>query len=275
MSFHPKFVFNSIPYSQILRTLRNNSEQEMKITETEQCLKTFENCGYNRQELLKWKQKAIENTSCHNNPKNEARDTLVFPVHYFDGITEFKAAVQSLNDELEELIGDTKILFAMKKGSSLGNTLIRNKQPSICEVNLSENQRCNANGCLQCPLINEITKFRINGHTVQAPRQHNCKTKNIVYMWICNLCGEKEVYFGRTTQECHNRTNGHRGCFNDEKWENSALSMHAKDVHQMRFSLDIFSISVIKKVSPQRLRREEFKYIDKYRTNSLGLNRYR
>lgn len=28
-------------------------------------------------------------------------------------------------------------------------------------------------------------------------------------------------------------------------------------------------------VSPQQLRREEYKYIDKYRTNSLGLNRYK
>ena len=64
-------------------------------------------------------------------------------------------------------------------------------------------------------------------------------------------------------------------CFNDEKWDKSALSMHAKDVHQMSFSLDIFSIAVIKKVSPQYLRREEFKFIDKYRTNSLGLNRYK
>ena len=55
----------------------------------------------------------------------------------------------------------------------------------------------------------------------------------------------------------------------------SALSMHAKDMHQTSFSLDNFSVAVIKKVSPQRLRREEFKFIDKFRTNSLGLNRYK
>ena len=69
----------------------------------------------------------------------------------------------------------------------------------------------------------------------------------------------------RTTQECHNRTSGHRGGFNDEKWEKSALSMHAKEAHQTQFSIDIFTVAVVKKVSPQRLRREEFKYIDKYR----------
>ena len=98
-----------------------------------------------------------------------------------------------------------------------------------------------------------------------------CKYRNI-YIWVCKLCGEKEVYFGYTIQECHDRTSGHRGSFTEEKLEKSALSMHAKDVHQTQFSLDIFSVAVIKKVSPKRLRREEFKFIDKFRTNSLGLN---
>ena len=94
-------------------------------------------------------------------------------------------------------------------------------------------------------------------------------------MWICKLCGEKETYFGRTIQESHDRSSGHRGCFNGEKWEKSELSMHAREVHQTNFLLDIFKIAVVKEVSPQRLRREEYKFIDKYRTNSLGLNRYK
>ena len=89
------------------------------------------------------------------------------------------------------------------------------------------------------------------------------------------MCEGKEVYFGRTTQKCRNRTSGHRKSFNEEKSDISALSMHAREVHQTTFSLDIFNIAVVSKVSPQRLRREEFRYIEKYRTNSLGLNRYK
>ena len=115
----------------------------------------------------------------------------------------------------------------------------------------------------------------VNNTLVRIPRHLNCKSKNVIYMWVSKLCGESEVCFGRTFQECHNRTSGHRGCFNDEKWDKSALSMHAKEVHQTRFSIDIFTISLVKKVSPQQLRREEFKFIDKYRTNTLGLNRYK
>ena len=63
--------------------------------------------------------------------------------------------------------------------------------------------------------------------------------------------------------------------FNEEKFNKSALSMHAREVHQATFSLDILKIVVVSKVSPQKLRRENFRYIEKCRTNSLGLNRYK
>ena len=72
----------------------------------------------------------------------------------------------------------------------------------------------------------------------------------------------KKSYFGRTTQECRNRIGGHRKSFNEEKFDKSALSMHAREDHQTTFSLDIFKIAVVSKVSPQRLRREEFRYIE-------------
>ena len=51
--------------------------------------------------------------------------------------------------------------------------------------------------------------------------------------------------------------------------------MHAKEVHGQQFSMNNFSVAVIKKVSPQNLRREEFRYIEKYKTKQLGLNRYK
>ena len=167
-------------------------------------------------------------------------------------------------------------MFAIKKHSSLGNTLVRNKLLSIKSDDRAPNgQKCNGPGCQQCPLVNESKKLVVNGIPVVVPQHLNCKARNVIYMWTCRLCGNKETYFGRTIQEIHNRTSGHRGCFTQDKWEKSALSMHAKEVHQINFSLNIFSISVVKKVSPQQIRREEFKFIDKYKTNSFGLNRYK
>ena len=152
---------------------------------------------------------------------------------------------------------------------------MQNKQLSKTH-NTAQNssQKCNAPGCRQCPLVNTKNKFVVNGTPLLIPKYLNCKTKNIIYMWNCKLC--KETYFGRTVQPCHNRTSGHRSCFNSEdKVDKSALSMHAKECHMENFSLETFNISVVKKVSPQQLRREEFKFIDKYKTASQGLNRYK
>ena len=58
-SFHPKYVFNSIPFSQILRILRNNSKEETKKVESEQCIKDFTNSGYKLEVLQQLKVKTV------------------------------------------------------------------------------------------------------------------------------------------------------------------------------------------------------------------------
>ena len=58
-SFHPASVFNSIPFSQMLRTLRNNSQEETRKEELVQCLSYFKNSGYNPDRLEEIKERAI------------------------------------------------------------------------------------------------------------------------------------------------------------------------------------------------------------------------
>ena len=275
MSFHPDFVFQSIPYSQILRTLRNNSSEEIKRSQVKKVISHFEASGYTKEKLNELTNKAIARQP-QEETINTQEEKLIFSLYHFDGISEFKTMVRSLNTDISKLIGDTRIMFAMKKGRSIGSALMQNKNLSNVE-SISNSQQCTSRGCKQCPLVNNEEAITINNKVINIPKHLNCKTRNAIYMWVCKLCGQnKEVYFGRTIQESRQRTSGHRACFtNSEKWENSALSMHAKDVHQNEFNLDNFTISVVKKVSPQNLRREEFKIIDKYRTNSLGLNRYK
>ena len=110
--------------------------------------------------------------------------------------------------------------------------------------------------------------------TVQKQKNLNYKSRNVLYLWQCQLCIEDDSYIGRTIQKSHERTNTHRSCFTDEsKWESSALSMHAKSVHPNYFDLSYFEITLLKKIWPQRIRREEFKLIDKFKTRTLGINR--
>ena len=136
-------------------------------------------------------------------------------------------------------------------------------------------QQCNSAGCLLCPATINKANILVNNKTVSFSKSLNCKSRNVINLRFCKICDYREAYFGRTTQECHDRTSGHRQCFCESKWDKSALSMHAKEVHASQFSLNNFSVAVVKKVSPQHLRREEFRFIDKYKTIPLGLNRYK
>ena len=165
--------------------------------------------------------------------------------------------------------------MAVKKNPSIGNKFIRNKALST-ELTQLPNQKCNAQNCLQCPLVNTSNSTTVNNTRISIAKTLNCKSRNVIYLWQCQPCEEENSYFGRTIQKVHERTNTHRGCFNDvNKWENSALSMHARSIHGENFQLSNFKISLIKKCSPQRIRREEFKYIDKFKTRTRGINRYK
>ena len=172
-------------------------------------------------------------------------------------------------------IGEINIIFTVRKGKSIGNSVVKNRQLSIYPSINNINQKCNANGCLQCLQVISSKAMTINNIKIKIPSDLNCKTNNAIYLWKCNVCDKENYYFGRTTQKCHKRTNGHRNCFNNGDVTKSALSMHAMDKHPENMSLENFEIAIVKQVPPRSLKREEFRYIDKYRTKSLGLNRYK
>ena len=135
--------------------------------------------------------------------------------------------------------------------------LVRNKQLSAKQETTLNGQICNVPGCRHCPLVGLKEKLIDNGISLIILKSLNYRSKNIIYMWQSNLCNE--TCFERTVQHCHTRR--HRSCFNNEdKMEKSDLSMHAKECHLKNFSLETFSISVVKKVG-------------KFRAASLGLNR--
>ena len=166
--------------------------------------------------------------------------------------------------------------MAVKKNPSIGNFAIRNKNLNM-ERKTFTNQKCNGPGCKQCPLVNTEQHITVNNERVKTPPPNlNCKSRNVIYLWQCQLCTKDNSYFGRAIQESHKRTNTHRGCFTKEdEWEDSALSMHAKSFHNNNFSLKNFKISLVRQCTPQTIRREEFKYIDKYKTKVRGINRYK
>ena len=165
--------------------------------------------------------------------------------------------------------------MAVKRNPSIGNAVVQNKQISM-HNQIKPNQRCQGPGCLQCPLVNINNTTNVNNIQIKPSKMLNCKSRNVIYLWQCQVCDYENSYFGRTIQKSHERTNTHRRCFTEEtKWEDSALSMHARNVHPTHMDLSNFRITLVKKCSPQRIRREEFKFIDKYSTRTRGINRYK
>ena len=257
----------------MLSVLKRNSTEKTKLEGIETLKRDLQKSGYSENILQKIEEKL--STKSTEEPQTEkSGEAITFPVFYFDGLNEFKKIIHDSKTDLQQLIGDTKILMAVKKNPSIGNKSIRNKILSEEQTPLP-NQKCKATSCLQCPLVNMSNISIVNGLTIPSGKALNCKSRNVIYLWQCQLCTQDNSYFGRTIQKSHERTNTHRGCFCDKKWESSALSMHARSVHGELFNLNNFRISLIKKCSPQKIRREEFKYIDKFKTRTFGINRYK
>ena len=279
LSFHPQHVFKSVPMSQMIRTFNRNSEQESLNAELIELKNDLVKSGYKAEVLdeleIDLRQKRSNPLEENTTTETPNQNTLTFPIYYFDGLNEFKKLIYGLGEDLTSIMGEVKIVFAIKKGKSIGNSIVKNR--SLC-IELNENatnQRCNAGGCLQCPLVVNTNTMTINNKILRIPNNLNCKTNNAIYLWKCNICDKENCYFGRTTQKGHKRTNGHRNCFNNGNFSKSALSMHATDKHPDSIRLDNFEIAIVKQVSPRNLKREEFRFIDKYRTKCLGLNRYK
>ena len=238
-------------------------------------IEDFKKSGYDEKELLLTKEKVIQHIQKQNEPPRTTTETITFPLHHFEGLNDFRSILENSEADIKTLIGDTKIVIATKKNLSIGNSIVKNKQLCTVQTEL-ESQKCGASNCLQCPLVNTSNTININKMKVKKQKNLNCKSRNVLYLWQCLLCEDEDSYIGRTIQKSHERTNTHRSCFSsDEKWESSALSMHVKSVHPNNFDLKNFKITLLKKISPQRIRREEFKHIDFYRTRTLGINRYK
>ena len=79
----------------------------------------------------------------------------------------------------------------------------------------------------------------------------------VIYWWKSKLCHD-ECYLGRTT---HARTNERTSRLLQLRRKRVALSMHEKEGHDSGFNLKNPYISIVKKVSPRSIRREEFIHI--------------
>ena len=291
-SFHPPHVFDAVAYSQMLRVAKRNSQSDQAESDITELQKDLEKCGHDPENLenlrVKLNAKLLENPSQSQSKediKNEGTtNTITAVVNQFQELNQLKKLMKSIETDIDHLVGgNTRVLVATRKGMSVRNKVVKNKQLCETEPPLSNTQQCGAPKCKSCPLLTmkKGEVMMVNGFSVKTPNRHlNCKTKNAIYVAKCTLCddnlGVDCVYTGQTQQRVHQRINGHRSCFvadQPDTIEKSALALHAKEKHPTNFDLSIFKFMIRDSVSPRDLNRRESSVIGGLRTNVMGLNR--
>lgn len=273
-SFHPEHVFSSIPFSQMIRVIKRNTKEESCLEDLNELKEDLIKSGYNSETLETIEKKAFERVATPRIKASSENNTVIFTVDYFEDIKALKELIRNIEEDIKAVFGDIKIMLATRKCSSIGNLVVKNKMLCTLDNVRSINQQCKDKRCKICPLMITSHSVTINNKKLLIPKHLNCKSSECIYLCVCRKCHENNTYFGQTVQEQHNRMSGHREKFNMKKYKKSALSMHAYDMHDGELSLQDFSIAVIKKVTPRRLNREEHMYIDKFDTQTKGLNRY-
>ena len=294
-SFHPPQVFQSVAFSQMLRVIKRNSNDETCVSDLDELKSDLSRCGHCPQKLEELEPKAVERAIRNDlkiQPTKERsvaeNKNIVFTTKYFKEVKELKKLVHSLKEDIAALVGETRIIFALKKHESVKDNVVRNRALSrgITRTNdptekHPETQACGGKGCKTCPLVFGPTeKVMVNGKEVFLDKKLSCKDKNVIYLAQCSVCVERarseSTYFGQTSTEVRTRFNGHRSSFkidNINSYTKSALSQHSFDYHPDKFGLEFFKVGFVKQCRAENLDREEHRLISLFRTNIFGINR--
>jgi hypothetical protein len=203
-----------------------------------------------------------------------------------------KSLVRNIENDIKQLCGNIRIIFALQKHPSIGNGVVRNRglgegDSDSRDDSIRTSQACGSKACKLCPLLFRLDEdIIINGVRLKLDSNISCKDKCVIYVAQCQTCVQIKIssgsiffddsYFGQTATETSTRFNGHRNKFkiNDDKvYEKSSLSQHCFDCHNDAMTLSNFKVGIVKKCKPCDLDREENRFISKFRTDIWGLNR--
>ena len=145
-SFHPPHIFKSVPYSQYLRVISRHSKESTRDESMRELTRGFMEAGYKENELDTQRNKALNSSIASEDPNttNIQPDTLVFAFNFFKEHNQIRKLFKEIQPDINSIIGDTRIIFALRKGPSIGNLLIHNRQvcTSVDKVNAPKDQRC-------------------------------------------------------------------------------------------------------------------------------------
>ena len=213
-SSHPITQKKAIPYSQMVRMVRNNTEEEDKMLYIKTIGARFLERGYPPhliQEAEELALKLTQEETLKPKPKNEL-DSIIYVSTYNPNIPKLKEILNrdmrilSMSPDTED-IPKKPLMIAYKRPPNLRDILVHSRfyRPPVTPGNT----RCTAKHCQACRLMKVCTTFkhRTNGNQYKVRGQITCTTNNVIYMIQCKKCGKQ--YIGQTENPVKFRINAH------------------------------------------------------------------
>ena len=195
-----------------------------------------------------------------------------------------KKILQENQHDINALLGPTRLIVAERRNSNIASMLFAKASFSQNIVPVGRDQKCNGkNGCLTCETMNlkkSVVLWKnhpVHRTTIKLDFRCNCKSENVIYLFVCKLCESNEgFYVGQTVNSARGRANGHRSHFNCKAYTKSALSHHIYVDHPEHFHEKLlnFDMGVIKTMAATQLDRKEDYYVELTKAD-LSLNRYK
>ncbi len=119
----------------MLRVINRNSRDETCVNDLEELKTDLAKCGHIPERLddmePKVVQRSIENKmGLSKVQKQKSEDTLVFTTNFFQEVKSLKSLVHNLKDDIKLLIGDVRIIFALKKHPAIESYVVKNRRLS-------------------------------------------------------------------------------------------------------------------------------------------------
>ena len=234
-SYHPKHIFNSLPYGEFLRIRRNCSDLESFDKHAKNMFLAFQKRGYEHKILKEAHDKArlknrdlmlskYESTNTLNEAflQTQTQPTIDTPIFFITKYHESIKPIKNFLTENWELLGksrDTEHLYTSKlttgfrKNTNLKNLLCQSQIPLRAPTpglgGLIVRDCPNSENCTICPYLDtsgKITSSK-NKKSFFSRAKALCTSHNIIYGLTCNTCGKQ--YVGQTKRRFDQRFKEH------------------------------------------------------------------
>ncbi|CAH2251580.1 Hypothetical predicted protein, partial [Pelobates cultripes] len=214
-SFHPDRLKKSLPISQFIRVLRNNSNPDVVENQLQEMHQKFKARGYSEQTLDTAYVKALQSISEQRIHLNMG-DRLVFPQSFHPNSDKLRLNIldnwRTINkDSSLPTVFQKPPIISYRKGKSLKVLLVHTDKWTFAQSSkIASNAGCFR--CLNCLACNFMTPGKTFNHPrsgkVYKIKYHiTCQTTHVIYRIICP-CGL--IYVGKTSNDLRERMRGHR-----------------------------------------------------------------